>query len=411
MIAVAALALCGLQAMSEADGADGDSASAPDESDEQALEHTGVTSTPAWLDFSWQWGNDAFPSQRKFFEYAGEARLWWEIRRPFFDTHRQTARLGRWLVKYWGEIDELFRHCGLYAADEVLMSKRQCRARHLAITKYHKGEAVASTAGILVLFFKWRLTQRKGHDKDRANGLMRGFVRQFMTTLDAEELGALCVVDDDIASLCGIDIDEDDEVCGHVAGLFRSPPEDSDMLDKVLLLFGSALARSDECPAVRAWLSDAFPAFCTLLDRGARALRLQRGPLEQLLPLGPSRKRRLDEHYVEALVFATQSPGRASSAAAYSRATGHVSESVGYRGTRRLMAAARCYAWGYFESLQTVVITYDASRWGNPGTDHLAMVAEDPTAQKATVCPPTVKPYSCFVFSRGWGLFSTLSAS
>ena len=285
---------------------------------------------PAWLSFCWQWGDDSFPSEWKVIQYPQAERCMWEFRRVFFDVFDAKARCGHYLSQNWGWIHDRLRLFGFDAAEEVLLTKRQCHARGVVLTQFHRNEIVVSTPGLLAILLEWAFKKKEPHGRERVRGILLGFFRIFRDVVCGEDWLDVLELSADASSACEEDFDDETGTCGHVAEVFQEFDNEESELNSVVRCLLAAFGVAGSCPACAAWLQVAVPKIQKLIDRGTTAVELSRDPLEARIPLGPQRKRRLDEDFVKAMVWSTQESGAAGGSDNWARATGHVHPGTGH---------------------------------------------------------------------------------
>ncbi len=224
------------------------------ESDENAL--VGYLSFVVVLD-----DDNGITADWKCWEYVEASIVLWELRRVYYMLHKDTTLIASWLLQHWSQLNALFGRVGLNMDSHILMSRRQCKCRDVSPTIYHRKEASVTTFGLLCQ-----------EDVDTPNDVC-------------------CHCKEVVAGMCGVSLQS-----------------------RVATVLSRALHASNHCATLRAWCGRAFPWLGQRIARALDCVALKRNPLKTNLLEGPKKKRRLDEDFVKALVFATQEPGNAGAA-------------------------------------------------------------------------------------------------
>lgn len=345
-------------------------------------------------------------SEWKCWEHVDCNVVLWEFRRIFFNIHKKTAELHSYLVKQWGAYANLFGRFNLDVNRHILMSRRQCKCRAIAPTVFHKNEAAVTTLALLVLLAHWCSTSRCKLARAMVSGMLISWLATFIEWIKVDILAEFGIIDEDDAAKCQEDVDANSFLCCHCCVVFR-PPGDLSLKAHVAPVLVEAVAASDRCLVLQAWCSTTLPWLAELLDRALDCVQLKRDPLKSTLVMGPQKKRRLDEDFVKALVFATQEKGRAGCGENWARATGDLTPTIAKKRGDQQMFMYNTASWCSFKDAKYVMTIFDASRFGNPRKDILQIFAENLETHMAVVCPPTVLRDSCVLGAHGGPYCST----
>ena len=259
----------------------------------------------------------------------------------------------------------------------------------IEITLKHKREAVVSTDALIVILSAWTSELKLKHDRGRAAGMLRGWLRKFQPGLADEDILQIAALTDSEATAC-TEMEvmaPDQDMCCHAAHVLAERASTSPLSDMTQALLDS-INLVDACESLRLWVRRALPAMSKLIAKAILAIPVRRDALGASMPVGRKKKRRLDEDFVKELIFSTQEVGRSMGGAGYQRATQATSVSTVAKHTNREMALYRCQCWQRMENVRFISVSYDASRFGNPGKDYLAMLIQDVQSNCAVVAPP-----------------------
>ena len=338
------------------------------------------------------------------FVHAGGIVLW-DLSALYNDLLNMLPKshgVGDWLHSRRAQVSAMFSSLGMNLHEQVVPSRKSLRARNASSEcagPEHLPPAglpvhdvfTATSAGLLVLLLYCSTQTRANMTRARCKAVAVAVLTKLLTpaVIESSELlhlGAhhvlMCPPSSGSAQHCH-------HFNGMMDGLVwcRSGFPQERFLEYLLFLHGLSM----HCPAATGQIRDLIPRSALCMDSQAAHASFTDDPREAThFQRETQKRRRTDEALRESVVTQTRAEGRASSSAAYLRASGFAHPSRALQWEVHRLHEQLAEAWKVFQGCQAVHVAADGSRVGQPAREVEVTFAWHAEKQVGVWCPPMV---------------------
>lgn len=317
-----------------------------------------------------------------------DGAVFWELRLLFAAMlyHRRVIQTWKLLARERQAWQRSFAEVGLALDNELKSSKSAAKLRDPTGGRDHdpkqRAEFTLSTKGVVAVLLCWYGMRHRRDERVRASEILLQLAQRLVVLQPnaGDCIGAFACQS---RRLCRKGAQADGDDCNHLAGImsgfdtFFAAPSAKTLVGGILGMEAGIVQGTMLCAASASFRQRIVAFVADLFDKSCPNLSRCDALAEQTPALGCARKRpRIDEDLRRAVVNTVVREGRASSGAAWARATGSVAGSSCGRWEQDEMKAYLAAANKLLgDGVSVVSIVEDASRIGDPAEDTMVYLA------------------------------------
>lgn len=332
---------------------------------------------------------------------ADEAPAIWEVRRILIMLmpRRGGFKVGAVLRRDLAPFREQLALIGFDPEQHIAPSTRAVRhgfnrsdsnVRDDAIADDIKDEWSCSTPALLLLLLWWTVNRKMVREKKLGASILVAFIKSLAAAAALTEIVDIDIsyIEADARALCAMEPVSADWCCHTSSYATALKPSAHGCIWGFTVaalhkMFGLAL----QCKAMELALQRIVRRIAVAVDSGIIRGDWNHDPLRaDAILRGVKRNLRIDEDYKRAALRASSS-GRASSSRVLMRALGDVDPSLCLYWSKAELSSVVVCGWMTFSNIRTLCIAPDASRFGNPAEDTLAIPIYSPDCDFGHWCP------------------------